>query len=55
MFVVKGDVVFSADKAPNERKNWSDRMQRAFAFVTVENSLCFGVIGGVRSAESVMI
>ena len=39
----------------SERINRSGRMQCAFAFVTGENSLCFGATGGVRSVESVML
>ena len=51
MSVVKGYVVFSADRSTSERKNWSDRMQRAFAFVTVKNALCCVSMASLQSEK----
>ena len=35
-------------------KNWLDTMQRAFAVITIKNSLCFATTSGVESAKNLL-
>ena len=41
-------------RSTSRAKNWLDRMQRAFAVVTVKTSLCFGTTSGVESAKNLL-